>query len=289
MKRIIVLVIFLGLALSAQAQAPNRIGFDAVVRDSLGIPISNQLMTIRLQVNDKTTSEPVFVVTDQSNVMTNELGAFDDLVVSELLSQLNWGSGDLWIRVEAAPNGDGDFILIAEFPIYAVPYAYSAGGALNVPSAAAGAPGPTGPPGPTGLSQQGPPGAPGVIGATGPEGPFGPIGITGPTGSIGPTSGSGTTVGPTGPQGPIGEQGLQGAQGQQGTMGPAGVEGFNGNAGAIGGQGFADPAWGFIQTINPISVNPEARIIMRSPDGNCWELFINQFGQVDTVSTDCPM
>lgn len=285
MKQIIILVL-LGLSIGIQAQAPTKIGFDAVLRDSLGVPLANQLVTVRLTVNDKSTTEPVFVVTDQSTVMTNARGAFSDVAVGDLLAALNWSTGDLWMRVEVSPNNDGEFNLISDLPLYAVPYAFSANGALNVPDNADGPPGPTGPPGPNGVSLAGPPGPTGVPGPVGPEGPLGAEGITGPTGPVGGTSGSGNTAGPTGPIGVIGPQGEQGIPGEQGIMGPTGIEGLIGNPGATGPPGNYDPMWAFVGD-NPITTNPGARFIMRSPDGNCWILIITN-GQLDTEATDCP-
>jgi len=275
------------LGLNLQAQAPQKLGFDAVIRDSLGSPLSNQMMTLRLSVTDYSNSEPIFVVTDQSIITTNELGAFNDLLVSDLLSQLNWSANEMWLRIEVAPNNDGDFFLISELPIYAVPYAYSANGALNVPASQAGAAGPEGPPGPDGVGLPGPPGPPGPQGEEGPQGPLGPEGITGPTGPIGLTSGNGTAPGPIGPKGPIGEPGDKGNTGNQGIDGPEGLEGFPGNPGMAGSPGFFDPMWGYSGD-NVVTINPGARIIMRSEDGNCWELVINSSAQLDTAPTVCP-
>lgn len=288
MKKYFLICALIAMSMGLQAQAPGKIGFEAVVRDSIGDPIANQMVTVKLTVNDKTSSEPIFVVNHQSTVMTNELGALNDLVFSDLLRSLNWATGDLWVRIDAAPNNDGDFLLVAEFPLYAVPYAFSAGGALTVPTNIDGPDGPAGPPGPDGVSTPGPTGPTGPMGLVGPTGPMGPIGITGPTGPIGGTSGNGTDAGPIGPVGEVGATGEKGEQGMQGATGPTGVDGLIGNPGFAGPPGNYDPLWGFINGINPITINPGNRTILRSPDGNCWELRINDSGQLDTAPTVCP-
>ena len=129
----------------------------------------------------------------------------------------------LWPDGQPEPGTSNLNVLAGQTTAAAVVVALSAGGVLDILSAAGSADiildyfgyyaavipgGPTGPTGATGPT--------GPTGASGPTGPTGPSG--GPTGPTGPSGATGST-GPTGPAGPTGASGASGASGATGATG----------------------------------------------------------------------
>jgi hypothetical protein len=141
----------------------------------------------------------------------------------------------LWPDGQPEPGTSNLNVLAGQTTAAAVVVALSAGGVLDILSAAGGAdiildyfgyyaaviPG--GPTGPTG--------------ATGPTGPTGASGPTGPTGATGPTDPTGPSGGPTGPTGPSGATGSTGPTGPAGPTGASGASGASGATGATGASG----------------------------------------------------
>jgi hypothetical protein len=140
---------------SAVAQAPNRMNYQAVIRDGSGELLKGKNVRTRVSVLAKTeTGTAVYVethdaVTNANGLVTLVIG--NGTVVSGNLSSVNWGDGPYFIRTETDPNGGNNFSLAGTSQLLSVPYALFA--------ANGGTPGPQGPAGPQG--PQGPAGAPG--------------------------------------------------------------------------------------------------------------------------------
>jgi hypothetical protein len=181
-KRILVLLVaVLNLSLSAFAQAPNKFNYQGVVRNSAGVPVSNQLIQLKISILDVAATGTV-VYQERHSTTTNQFGLYTVAigtgnVLSGNFSAINWGLNDKYIKTELSTNSGATFSLLGTTQLLAVPYALYA---------ASGNPGPQGPVGPTG--------------ATGPQGPQGPTGATGPQG----------INGATGPQGLVGASGATG-------------------------------------------------------------------------------
>ncbi len=217
------LTIFLTfLTISVSAQAPLQIPYQGVARDAQGLALQNQLITLRLTVEDAVGAD-LFQEIHQTT--TNQFGLFNVQIGSIVPLNIDWGSGTRFLHVEMDPTGGSVFTDLGTTQFLSVPYALYA--------ETSNTPGPQGPAGP-----QGPQGEQGIQGETGPQGPAGANGINGQDGAQGPQ-------GATGPQGPIGLTGATGATGPQGPIGltgPAGATGTTGPQGPIGLTGATGPA-----------------------------------------------
>lgn len=287
-KLIYILVLFVVSNFDTQAQnVPAAINFKSVVRDANGIPLSNQLVSVRMSIVKSNGN----VLTQQTDTYeTNALGIvcidFGDTETPYEQLNIEWWEGDLGFRLEVDPDNSGNFSIMEELPMYPVPYAHFAYWTLGTAEHPAGSPGPTGPPGANGLN--GPPGA---------IGPTGPVGLQGAAGLEGPPSGPGPT-GPTGPINPVsapGPAGLNGTNGAPGPMGPAGPPGPPGQAGlsppwdcfgAIGPTGPADPYWQAMSG-NVHLTELSDKMILTAPDGSCWELVVAG-GALSSTAVSCP-
>jgi hypothetical protein len=261
------------MTLAVTAQVPQKMNYQAIVRNASGQPITSGSVSLRFIIHDDSaTGTPVFQETQSAN--PNQFGLVTVAIGSVgNLSAVNWGVGAKYLQVELDPAGGSNFTSMGDAQLLSVPYALYAGNSTagatgatgpqgstgvagnngsNGGTGPAGATGPTGagvagPTGPTGATGQGG-GATGPTGSTGANGPTGPTGQTGASGSIGNTGATGDTglvgaTGPTGPTGqgggatgPTGPSGANGATGLTGVTGPTGA-GLTGNTGSTGATG----------------------------------------------------
>ena len=188
--------------ISAHAQVPQLINYQAVARDGGGHLLANQSIGLRFTIHDNTQVGAIVYQETHSGLMTNQFGLFTTAVGagtpvgSYTFSAINWATNSKFLEVELDSTGNYSFMGASQ--LNAVPYALYAG------NSATGASGSTGPTGAQGIGITGATGPTGLQGATGPTGAQG-IGITGPTGSRGVTGPTGAqAIGITGPTGPTG-------------------------------------------------------------------------------------
>ena len=246
MKKIYSIVAGLLLTLSVFAQAPQKMSYQAVIRNSSNALISSTPVGMQISVlQGSAGGTAVYVETQTPSTNANGLVSLEigsGAPVKGTFSGINWANGPYFIKTETDPTGGTAYTIAGTNELMSVPYAlFSANGT----------PGATGPQGPAG--NNGAVGATGATGAQGPAGNDGAVGATGATGSVGATGATGAqgpagndgavgAVGATGPQGPAGNDGAVGATGATGATGPQGPIGLTGAVGATGATGAQGPA-----------------------------------------------
>ncbi len=229
---IVLLTFVICLPSLVNAQAPNKMSYQAVIRSSSNTLVTNQSVGMRISIlQGAANGTPVYVETQTPTSNANGLVSLEigsGTVVSGSFGDINWSDGPYFIQTETDPNGGAAYSISGISQLLSVPYA------LYAETSGSSTPGPQGAQGP-----QGEPGEPGPIGLTGPQGPQGIPGPTGADGATGPQGlvGAQGPIGLTGPQGPQGPQGLAGPQGPIGLTGAQGPVGLQGNTGATGAQG----------------------------------------------------
>jgi len=267
------LLLFFIPSFQANAQAPDGINYQAVIRNLSGSLIANTTIAIRIQV--KQTSASGTIVFQERHSVTTSAQGIVNLVIGQgtLLggnfSTVNWVNGPYFVSLGVSFTNGTNYLDYGSQQLMSVPYALyakNAGNQLNqwrygnaIPAGALGAMGDfylnmtngnvyyksaattwtltgniTGPAGAAGAT--------GPIGLTGPTGPAGSNGATGPSGPAGANGATGPqgtqgVAGATGPTGLTGATGPAGAQGTQGVVGPTGPTGATGLTGATGPQG----------------------------------------------------
>lgn len=236
MKKITALFLGLIFCLHATAQSPQKMSYQAVVRDAFNALITNANVGVRVNIYQGSIGgSPIFTevhsVTSNSNgLVTLEVGSVNNL------SGINWAAGPFFIETEIDPNGGTNYTITGATQLLSVPYAFYAETAGSVTGGSAGATGATGATGAAGLN-----GIDGTTGATGMAGNNGTNGTTGATGAAGINGTVGAT-GATGMSGMDGTTGATGAAGSDGVTGATGIAGSNGttgNTGATGSTGMA--------------------------------------------------
>ena len=259
------------------SQAPQKMSYQAVVRNAANTLVANTPVGIKITiyyVNQDPDMAPFITVYSERQVATtNQNGLFSIAVGTGTVllgnfNNINWGTNEYYIKSQIDLTGGANYSLSGGQQLMSVPYALyanqSGGGKVLLngttnPQATLGTAGdfyintttntifgpkttvwPA-----TGVSLVGPqgsiglPGLTGITGAVGATGAQGPIGLPGLTGAIGATGAQGLTglTGATGPVGPQGLIGLTGNTGAVGATGPQGIIGLTGATGTTGAQG----------------------------------------------------
>jgi uncharacterized protein (TIGR02145 family) len=127
MKKFYTLFLSIVLAASAFSQAPQKMSYQAVIRNS-----SNQLVTshaVGMQISILQSSEtgtPVYVETQTSTTNANglvtiEIGA--GTIITGTFALIDWSSGPYYIKSETDPSGGTNYSITGTSQLLSVPYA----------------------------------------------------------------------------------------------------------------------------------------------------------------------
>ena len=256
MKNLIIILVltfrFQLLTFNSFAQAPQKMSYQAVIRNSSNALIVSTAVGIKISILQGSSSgTPVFVETHTTSTNSNGLASLEigaGTPVTGTFAGINWAAGPYFIKTETDPTGGANYTIAGTNQLISVPYAlYSANGTAGAvgPTGAAGADGTNGINGTNGSTgatgTNGTDGSNGAIGATGAAGIDGTNGINGATGAVGANGTNGTigSTGETGKTGSTGTTGSTGAAGINGTMGTTGATGKTGSTGTAGSTGAA--------------------------------------------------
>ena len=158
------------LALQVTAQAPNKMSYQAVIRNASNALVMNQSVGMRISILEGSTNGiPVYVETQNLTTNANGLASLEiggGTVVSGNFSAIDWSFGSYFIKTETDPSGATSYSITGTSQLLSVPYALFAANSGN--------------------SMPGPQGPVGLTGSVGASGPTGPTGAQGAAGAIGP-------------------------------------------------------------------------------------------------------
>jgi hypothetical protein len=201
MKKLYTILAALFLTAIAFAQAPEKMSYQAVVRDSGDALVTSQPVGMQISILQTTaTGTAVYVETQTPTTNVNGLVSLEigtGIVVSGDFTSIDWSTDSYFIKTEIDPAGGTTYTITGTSQLMSVPFA------LYAKTSGNGA-GPIGP--------QGPAGNDGATGPTGQQGLAGNDGATGPQGLAGNDGATGLT-GPVGPAGSLGPQGIPGVDG----------------------------------------------------------------------------
>lgn len=144
--------LFLLLTDSVNAQAPNKLSFQAVIRNSSNYLVISSPVGVRISLlQGSITSTALYVETHTATTSVNGLITLEiggGKVVSGDMKNINWGLGESFLKVETDPSGGSNYSITSTTQLLSVPYALFAnsvsGNAANVTGIVAGANGGTG-------------------------------------------------------------------------------------------------------------------------------------------------
>lgn len=136
----IVLGLFMGLA-----QAPEKMSYQAVMRNGSGQLLSNQAVAVKVSVLEGSPagtlvySERLTGNTNVNGLISLEVGT--GTVLSGVFSTINWPSGSYYLKTETDPAGGTNYTITGTSQLLSVPYAMYAksagggGGTFTIPYA----------------------------------------------------------------------------------------------------------------------------------------------------------
>lgn len=129
--KLVPLVTFL-FFLTANAQAPNKLSFQAVVRNAANSLVINQNVGVKISIesgvaplNTINYSETHQAATNGNGLITLQIGA--GTATQGAFENINWNSGqNKFIKCEIDPNGDDNYSITTTSQLLSVPFALTA-------------------------------------------------------------------------------------------------------------------------------------------------------------------
>lgn len=126
-----------------QAQAPEMMSYQAVVRNTSGQVIQNQSVAVRVSILQGSNVGPVVYseritgITNTNGLLSTAIGT--GTVISGTLNTINWSSGNYYLKTETDPTGGTSYTISGASQLLSVPYALyakssgSGGGSFTLP------------------------------------------------------------------------------------------------------------------------------------------------------------
>ncbi len=137
MKKIffITAILFFGFQV-LWAQTPQKMSYQAVVRDASNDLVTNQTVGIKISIlQGSATGTPVYVetqthITNANGLVSMQIG--NGTVISGDFTTIDWANGPYFIKTETDPAGGTNYTVTGTSQLLSVPYALYAGKADNV-------------------------------------------------------------------------------------------------------------------------------------------------------------
>ena len=149
----------------ASAQSPNKMSYQAVIRNSSNTLVTNSAVGMRISILQTTTNgTAVYVETQSPTTNANGLVSIEiggGTVVQGNFATIDWANGTYFVKTETDPTSGTNYTITGTSQLLSVPYALYAANSGSSSPGPQGATGPEGPQGATG--SQGPPGVGGFV------------------------------------------------------------------------------------------------------------------------------
>ena len=135
MKGHFLIILFFFNSLATYSQ-PQGINYQGVARDSIGHPVLNQNISLKLSILDGSETG-VVVYSEIHSVLTSTSGLFNISIgmgntVSGLFANVSWGKGNKWLKIEMDAIGGSNYQLIGNMQFMSVPYAIQSQNTTNI-------------------------------------------------------------------------------------------------------------------------------------------------------------
>jgi len=135
MKRINIFLVAASFTISMFAQPPNKISYQAIVRDAGNNLVKNQTIGMQISILHGSVTG-VVAYTEIQTPTTNENGLLSiEIGVNAGFESIDWANGPFYIKTEIDPTGGNNYTIIGTSQILSVPYALHARTAEEVTGA----------------------------------------------------------------------------------------------------------------------------------------------------------
>ncbi|MGB4654821.1 MAG: tail fiber domain-containing protein [Bacteroidales bacterium] len=130
------LIILLNLlSISLMGQVPQKINYQAVARNAVGLPIANKQIAVKFTIRTGSSSGSE-VFSERHTPWTNSLGTFSAIIgygesIYGTFSAIDWATGSKWLQIEVDEHGGSDYLDMGTFEMLSVPYARLAQDVVN--------------------------------------------------------------------------------------------------------------------------------------------------------------
>jgi len=109
------------------AQAPDKMSYQAIVRNSNNVVVSNHAIGMRISIlQGSATGKSVYTETQTPTTNANGLIAIEigtGTKINGNFSNIDWANGPYFVKTETDPNGGSNYTLIGTSQLLSVPYA----------------------------------------------------------------------------------------------------------------------------------------------------------------------
>ena len=127
MKKLLTLIALLAINFTLYSQAPQRLSYQAVIRNSAGGLVSGHSVGMKISILQSSPSgTAVYVETHTTTTNANGLATIEiggGSVVSGTFSTINWASGTYYLKTETDPSGGTSYSILSTSQLLSVPYA----------------------------------------------------------------------------------------------------------------------------------------------------------------------
>ncbi len=127
MKRIITILAVLAITVSVYAQAPQKMSYQSVIRNSNDALVSNANVGVQISVLHGSASglavyvERHFALSNGNGLVSLEIGG--GTIVSGTFALIDWANGPYFIKTETDLNGGANYTITVTNQLLSVPYA----------------------------------------------------------------------------------------------------------------------------------------------------------------------
>jgi uncharacterized protein (TIGR02145 family) len=127
MRKVFTLIAGVFVTASLYAQAPEKMSYQAVIRDAANNLVTSSAVGMRISIlQGSANGTPVYVEThtptsNANGLVSLEVGA--GVVVSGTFAFIDWGNGPYFIKTETAPTGGTNYTITGTSQLISVPYA----------------------------------------------------------------------------------------------------------------------------------------------------------------------
>ncbi|UQB68581.1 beta strand repeat-containing protein [Epilithonimonas zeae] len=127
MKRIVLIAAFALGTYMVSAQAPEKMSYQAIIRNNTGQLLANQNVAVRVSVLQGSAagasvySERITGTTNVNGLVSLEIGS--GTVLSGTFNTINWGGNSYYLKTETDPAGGTNYTIAGTSQLLSVPYA----------------------------------------------------------------------------------------------------------------------------------------------------------------------
>ena len=126
----LLLALMVMLSINSFGQTPEKINYQAIIRDVQGVVVANQNVSIKIEILESTPSGTL-VYEESHSVVTNDYGLVNlkigtGSVTSGIFSTISWGANPYFLKISVDPSGATNYTLVGVSELVSVPYALHA-------------------------------------------------------------------------------------------------------------------------------------------------------------------